>query len=214
MYSRSSGVSPAGEDGAMSAPVRPRTPSVDVHGALLTAADALLRREGLPGVTVRGVAAEAGVAPGGVYSRFGGKDGLVDALLIRGFDGLAAATAPRGERDARERLRLCGRRARQFALENRPYYEAMFLHERAWQRTEQVAEHAMAAFHQLVNSVEYAMAAGFLRASDPFDVAQQIFCVVHGAIVCEFNGLILSGDPEVNYEAMLDLIERSFGTPD
>ena len=189
-----------------------RTPSVDVHGALLNAADALLRREGLPGVTVRGVAAEAGVAPGGVYSRFGGKDGLVDALLIRGFDGLAAATSPQGERDARERLRMCGWRARQFALENRPYYEAMFLHERAWERTEQVAEHAMAAFQVLVGTVDYAMAAGWLRAGDPFEVAQQIFCTVHGAIVCEFNGLILTGDPEANYEAMLDLIERSFGT--
>jgi len=83
-----------------------RTPSVDVHGLLLTAADAVLRREGLAGVTVRGVAAEAGVAPGGVYSRFGGKDGLIDALLIRGFDDLGAATAPRGESDARERLFL------------------------------------------------------------------------------------------------------------
>jgi len=199
---------------AKAEPIRStRTPSVDVHGLLLTAADAVLRREGLAGVTVRGVAAEAGVAPGGVYSRFGGKDGLIDALLIRGFDDLGAATAPRGESDARERLRMCGWRVRQWALHNRPYYEAMFLYERAWQRTEQVAEHAMAGFHVLVNTVEYAMTAGFLRPSDPFEVAQQIFCVVHGAILCEFNGLILTGDPAANYEAMLDTVERSFGYP-
>jgi AcrR family transcriptional regulator len=49
------------------------------------AADAVLVRDGPGVVTVRPVAAQAGIAPMGVYNRLGGKDGLVDALLIRGF---------------------------------------------------------------------------------------------------------------------------------
>src|ERR1700749_3167286 len=67
---------------------RGRTPSPDVERELLAAAEAVLVREGPGGLTVRAVATEAGIAPMGVYNRLGGKDGLVDALLIRGFDRL------------------------------------------------------------------------------------------------------------------------------
>src|SRR5882724_2043572 len=70
---------------------RGRTPSADVERELLTAAEAVLVRDGPGGLTVRAVAAEAGIAPMGVYNRLGGKDGLVDALLIRGFDRLRAS---------------------------------------------------------------------------------------------------------------------------
>src|SRR5580704_14283361 len=85
----------------MSEPVGPtarrtRTPSADVERELLTAAEAVLVREGPGGLTVRAVAAEAGIAPMGVYNRLGGKEGLVDALLIRGFDRLRAAVDAAG----------------------------------------------------------------------------------------------------------------------
>ena len=67
---------------------RGRTPSADVERELLAAAETVLVRDGPGGLTVRAVAAEAGIAPMGVYNKLGGKDGLVDALLIRGFDRL------------------------------------------------------------------------------------------------------------------------------
>src|ERR1700735_3026373 len=70
---------------------RGRTPAADVERELLAAAEAVLVREGPGGLTVRAVATEAGIAPMGVYNRLGGKDGLVDALLIRGFDRLPGA---------------------------------------------------------------------------------------------------------------------------
>src|SRR5689334_17623424 len=77
--------------GASASARRGRTPSADVERELLAAAEAVLVREGPGGLTVRAVAAEAGIAPMGVYNRLGGKDGLVDALLIKGFDRLRAA---------------------------------------------------------------------------------------------------------------------------
>ena len=55
---------------------RGRTPSADVERELLAAAEAVLVRDGPGGLTVRAVAAEAGIAPMGVYTRLGGKDGL------------------------------------------------------------------------------------------------------------------------------------------
>src|ERR1700677_2028787 len=79
-----------GPSGGSATTRRGRTASADVERELLAAAEAVLVREGPGGLTVRAVATEAGIAPMGVYNRLGGKEGLVDALLIRGFDRLPA----------------------------------------------------------------------------------------------------------------------------
>src|SRR6187551_152568 len=105
---------------------RTRTPSADVEQALIDAAEAVLTRSGPSGLTVRAVATEAGVALMGVYNRFGGKDGLVEAVLIRAFDGLRDAVAGRGEPDPIERLAESGRRYRAFALAHPQQYAVMF----------------------------------------------------------------------------------------
>src|ERR1700743_437654 len=109
---------------------RGRTPSADIERELLAAGEAVLVRDGPGGLTVRAVAAEAGIAPMGVYNRLGGKDGLVDALLIKGFDQLRvsleeALAAPR-EPGIRGRLAACGLAYRRFALANPHFYAIMF----------------------------------------------------------------------------------------
>src|ERR1700728_2758770 len=81
-----------------------RTPSADIERQLLAAAEAVVIREGPGGLTVRAVAAEAGIAPMGVYNRLGGKEGLVDALLIRGFDRLPGACQPPARAGAARRV--------------------------------------------------------------------------------------------------------------
>src|ERR1700728_4726127 len=111
----------------MSEPARrSRTPSADVERELCAAAEAILVRDGPGGVTVRAVAAEAGIAPMGVYNRLGGKDGLVDILLIKGVDRLRASGEAGREPDMAARLRSCGLRYRQFALANPNFYAIMF----------------------------------------------------------------------------------------
>src|ERR1700740_2752552 len=117
------------EAGAQSAR-RGRTPSADVERELLAAAETAPMREGPCGLAVRAVAAEAGIAPMGVYNRLGGKDGLVDALLIRGFDRLRAAIdAPitdTAKPSTHARLFACGLSYRRFALANPHFYAIMF----------------------------------------------------------------------------------------
>src|SRR5215510_5802420 len=105
---------------------RSRTPSSEIERELLSAAEAVLVRDGPGGLTVRAVAAEAGIAPMGVYNRLGGKDGLVDALLIKGFDRLRAAIESADDPDVRTRLREGGLRYREFALANPHFYAIMF----------------------------------------------------------------------------------------
>jgi AcrR family transcriptional regulator len=188
---------------------RPRTPSAEVGRELVAAAEAVLTRDGPGALTVRAVAAEAGIAPMGVYNRLGGKDGLVDALLIIGFDRLRAAIAGGSEPDLLERLRACGLRYRQFALGHRHFYAIMF--ENAIQHESlsgEVGEHAGAAFDALVANVEMTAAAGGIIAPDPREVAQQIWSSVHGAVALEMNGLVLTPDPEVTYRATLETLLR------
>jgi AcrR family transcriptional regulator len=187
---------------------RGRTPSAEVEQALLAAAEAVLAREGLGGVTVRAVAAEAGVAPMGVYNRFGSKDGLIAALVMRSFDLLREAVADRGEIDPVERLRAAGRRYREFALSHPQHYAVIFLNRPGvvGHDDPEVEQHARAAFEALVAHVVYGMTQGTVRPGDPVDLAQQIWSSVHGAVALELGEMVLTDDPQVTYEHLLELV--------
>lgn len=192
---------------------RARTPSGDVRSALVDAAEAVLVREGPSGVTVRAVATEAGVAPMGVYSRFGGKEGLEQELLVRGFVGLRHAVAGRGEADPLERLRNSGVRYREFALAHAQHYLIMFDSTTgAGFESPRVQESAAAAFGELVGHVDNAMALGAFPPGDADDVAQQIWSAVHGAVSLELNGCNRSPDLDGTYRRLLQLIIRGLHT--
>src|SRR5215467_13618990 len=194
---------------------RSRTPSAEVERELLAAAEEVLVRDGPGGLTVRAVAAEAGIAPMGVYNRLGGKDGLVDALLIKGFDRLRAAMEAGREPDMLARLRSCGLRYREFALTNPNFYAIMFEDAipREHQSTE-VTEHARGSFTALVRLVELASASGVIAAPNPLEAAQQIWSAVHGAVALELKGLVLTPDPEATYAAFIDTVIRGLAPPD
>ena len=101
--------------------------SIDETGrALLAAAHDLLASEGPTALTVRRIAGAAGVSTMNVYSRFGGKDGVLDELFVDGFRRL-------GERmeDTRRPTTpspICGRAAPTATspAENPTYYSLMF----------------------------------------------------------------------------------------
>jgi AcrR family transcriptional regulator len=192
---------------------RARTPSQDVQQNLLDAAEAVLVRDGLPGVTVRAVAAEAGVAPMGVYNRFGSKDGLIEALVMRSFDllreAVEGADGSEPVADPVERLVASGRRYREFALTHPEQYGLLFLLPRLPQEgagNPEVEEHARAAFEALVAHVVYGIEAGVIRAGDPVDLAQQIWSTVHGAVALELGQMVLTEDAGLTYEHLLALL--------
>jgi AcrR family transcriptional regulator len=60
---------------------RHRTPTLEVREALLRAARELLAEGGPAALGVRDIAGRAGVAPMGVYKRFGSKNGIIDELF-------------------------------------------------------------------------------------------------------------------------------------
>jgi AcrR family transcriptional regulator len=193
---------------------RARTPSALVVRELLHAAEAVLVRGGIAGLTVRAVAAEAGVAPMGVYNRFGGKAGLVTALLIRGFDRLREAIEVGGEPEACTRLGVCCLRYREFALANPRLYMILFEENVSRERgSAEVKEHAAACLGVLVGHVELAATAGVLAAPDAREVAQQIWSALHGAVALELTGLAQTPDPAATYRGLLDTVLRGLVRP-
>jgi AcrR family transcriptional regulator len=170
------------------APTR-RTPTAEVRAALVDAAATVLERDGLAALTVRAVAAEAGVAPMGVYNHLEGKTGLITAVLERAFADLRTAVSPDPALGAPDRLVAAGLGYRRFALAHPITYTLMFgtVDPPVDTKTTPIAT-ADAAFQALVDTVIGAQAAGIARAGDPTDLALQIWSAVHGAVSLELTG--------------------------
>src|SRR5947207_13010795 len=63
----------------------------DLHDALLKAAETVLERDGVQGLTLRAAAREAGVSHAAPTHHFGDMTGLLSALAAVGFRRFAAA---------------------------------------------------------------------------------------------------------------------------
>lgn len=99
----------------MTARKGPRGDGEATRAALLDAAAKLFAEQGVDGVSIRAVNAEAGLAPAAVHYHFGNKDGLLNAVLMRDgepvrerihhlAEALAAADHPPSARDLVELL--------------------------------------------------------------------------------------------------------------
>ncbi|SEP20817.1 TetR/AcrR family transcriptional regulator [Amycolatopsis saalfeldensis] len=94
----------------------------------LDAALAVLTDRGVAGLTVRGVAEAAGASTITVYTRFGGRTGLLDALYERAFDLMREQLldVPPETEDGLADLIEVALAYRRFALENPARYALMY----------------------------------------------------------------------------------------
>ncbi|MDF1793767.1 MAG: WHG domain-containing protein [Thalassobaculaceae bacterium] len=102
-------------------------PTPDAN-ALLAAAGAVLKRDGIEGLTVRAIAKQANTTTMAIYSRLGGKDGVLDAINREGFlvlsDALKQALAS-SPTPAASIASVC-RTVRNFAATYPSHYRVMF----------------------------------------------------------------------------------------
>jgi AcrR family transcriptional regulator len=164
---------------------------------VLDAASRLLVGEGPQALTMRRVAGAVGCSTTVLYTAFGSKDGLADALFREGFQRLRRrleAVAP-GD-DPLARLRALAHAYRESALASRSYYGVMFQQAIPGYRpsAESLAA-AGASLEVLTDAVRACMDAGVLRAGDPQAVAEVLWAAVHGAVSLELAGHF--PDPEV-----------------
>ncbi len=157
----------------------------DPRRAILDGALTVLARDGEARFTVRNIATEAGCSTTGVYTWFGGKAGLVDAILIEGFASFDVALA---DAYAADDLIGAGRAYRRWALANRTHYLVMF--------GRAVPDHvpgdeALArgfeSFTDLVDAV--ARTRPDLDADGAFSWAYHVNATVHGYVLTELAGM-------------------------
>ncbi|WP_255506786.1 TetR/AcrR family transcriptional regulator [Mycolicibacterium sp. 018/SC-01/001] len=190
---------------------RRRTASDQVSAALLRAAETVLDRDGVAAVTVRSVAQEAGVAPMGVYNRFTNKDGLLTALALRAFDGLAAAIEvdPFGGTPA-DRLRRSAQGYRRFALAHPARYALIFAAgSPAADPASPVTARGREVFGILVGLVAHLP---LRRGLDPVEAAQAFWNAQHGAVTLETAGLGQTPDTADIFERTIDIVMRGLQT--
>jgi AcrR family transcriptional regulator len=161
----------------------------EVGTTLLRAASTLLADEGAAALTVRRIAAEAGMSTMNVYSRFGSKQGVVDQLFLQGFELLAAAmTEVPLTDDPVADLQRCGQAYRRFAHEHETLYSVMF--------DRVVPDHepgptaltsAFATLRQLADRLQRCIDAGRVRPADSLHLAAIVWASCHGVVSLELR---------------------------
>jgi AcrR family transcriptional regulator len=127
----------------------------DLHDALLAAAERVLEREGLPGLTLRAVAREAGVSHAAPTHHFGDLTGLLSELAAIGFRRFNEAMAAAGRTETHSLMKALARAQAYVAYaQARPgMYGLMFRTERLDMTRPSLHEAATASFEGLANAV-------------------------------------------------------------
>lgn len=186
---------------------RRRTPSADVSDRLVAAAVALLDEAGPDALTVRGVAERAKVSPTGVYNHLGGKDGILSALFVMGFEDLRTALDAIDVDDPVDALLEGGRRYRALALRHPGRYALMFEGSGGrWQPTDADRDHAVSGFQALERRVAAGQATGRFRPGRPTEVAQLVWSAVHGHVSLELRGMLFVEDADESFEHLLEMV--------
>lgn len=190
--------------------VTPPRELTDPHAELLAAGVRVLRDEGPVRLTLRRVAGAAGTSTMGIYTCFGGRAGLLEAIYDHGFGLLRRRLAasldneesPGAQAPPLARILALAAAYRDFALTDPALYSLMF--ERPlpdFDPPARLRHRAMGGvFAFLVAEVAAAIGAGALGGEDPERVAYLLWTVMHGLVSVELThaarGWILSGPDE------------------
>ena len=190
----------------------------DLHDALLKAAERVLERDGLGGLTLRAVAREAGVSHAAPTHHFGDLTGLVSELAAIGFRQFNAAMAEAGAIDAPPLGKAMARAKAYvgYAQAHPGMYGLMFRTERLDMKRPSLHEAASASFAGLAGAIG---ASRQERISDEALSLEQAAAIVRAwSLVHGFTTLLLDGRltdilrrlPKGNsVETLLDAMLRS-----
>jgi AcrR family transcriptional regulator len=167
---------------------------------LLDAASRLLETEGPEALTMRRIAGEVGSSTSVLYSMFGGKAGVAEALWCEGFERLHTALAGVNGDDPLARLTGLGRAYRASALANRSYYWIMFSRPiPGFQPSAEAYEVSLRPLALLTDAVAACVDAGVFRPVDPDHAARVLWAASHGAVSLELAGYEGAVDAAASY---------------
>jgi AcrR family transcriptional regulator len=195
----------------MSTMGRPKEHNDATRTALLLAAEQLVESQGPDAVSVRAVAEVVGTTTRAVYSVFGSKDALLEALATRLFEmlGEAVDAVPLTEDPAADVIDASLGGFRRIALEHPSLYGLVFLRVvpdlRLGPAFEQVAAGAFDRFESLIGRLE---ATGQLGSASASDAAHAIHALTEGLATMELRGAIsaATGAERIWREALTALL--------
>jgi len=168
--------------------------------ALLDAALTVLHEHGAAALTVRNITARAGCSTSAVYTHFGGKHGVVEAIYLDGFESFdrhASAALADG-------LAAGARAYREWALANPTHYLVMW--GRAVPDFTPSREAAQRAYRSFLHLVEAVRRTG---VEQPMPAAYHAWATLHGYVMLELAGLGLATMQE--YNALFEQAIASIG---
>lgn len=187
--------------------VSPRQVDPRVSANLVEAAARLLAEEGPQALSTRRLAAAVGTSTMAVYTRFGGKEDLVRAMVGHGFKLLNQRLTEVGETaDPVADVVALGFAYRRNALEHRHLYGVMFGGSAlgGFALTDEDRQHGRYTLTILVAAVERCMAAGRFRRGDAHLVAHQMWIALHGLVTLELGGYLIEPyDANTVFEAQV-----------
>jgi len=182
----------------------------DLRAALLAAAEQIVNRDGVAGLTLRGVAREVGASHAAPKNHFDDLTGLVSELAAVGFNRFADAmqNAAARHEDPQHRLNAIGRAYVEFALAEPGLFQLMFRGERLDKTRPALQAAMLRAFGTLTGSVAATHEGDPDAARTTRAHAARAWSMVHGFAVLllddRLNPLLDAGSPRSDALALLD----------
>lgn len=162
---------------------RRNTEKKEMRRLILEAAMKLILDEGYDKITIRRIAEKIEYSPATIYLYFKDKDEILSRLHEEGFDELyKRQQSISGIADPLERLRKHAQVYLQFAVENREYYDMMFIMRAPvkFTKDEKRWEIGMRSYQVLKKNIQDCMDAGQMLKSDPDMAAFSLWASMHG----------------------------------
>lgn len=155
----------------------------NTRSRIQASASDILREEGVDALTVRNIAARAGLSTMGVYSHFGGKDQVCEELFVVGFAELGELVQQaKSESDPRDAVLSSAAIYFDFFAANRHRYALMFgMNSSVAPPSERARKAAKASFNQWA-SVVALLSATDMAGPNEVRLARQIWASTHGCI--------------------------------
>lgn len=167
----------------------------ELRSTLLDTASRLLAAEGAASLTVRRIAAEVGCSTTVLYTMFGSKNGIAEALYREGFERFRrrlASLPP--EPDPLARVYQLAWAYRASALAEPNYYRVMFAHAiPGFTPSAEALAAADAGFKVLIDAAGECVGVGIFVPSDAGEIAAVLWAAAHGVVSLELAGH-LAGD--------------------
>lgn len=191
----------------------------DLRQEILQAAKTLFLNHGYSNTSMRKIAKQVGISATSIYLHYKDKADVIHALHQEGFKVLTAQFEILANvEDPFERLSAFGRCYLKFAIENRGYYEIMFIMKEPLAHILQMkaedkgwAEGQM-AFETLLNTVKDCQAIGYFKKLDPNALALLVWANMHGLCALKNNGhLKLVAERKLDGEVDdADIVQQGF----